>query len=390
MKKKHIVYLTILAGIGAYWYWMHHGKIPKNPFITTSLEKRTIKQQVHSVGILELKDTIKVGSLVAGTIAHIYASEHQKVTKGDLLAVIDNGKGNTEVKEAAALVARAQAQVIYQTKKIERARALLTTDHIALQDYEKQEQEFQLAKADLKLAAATLEKKEKEYQNLNIVAPIDGTIVSVGITEGMRITTDLDATVLFTIARDLSVMHGILEIDESDISGINTGQKVSLSIESYPYKVFTGKIIDVRYSPKNKSGILFYHATVEIDNSESLLRPGMTLQARIHVAKEKNIPTLPSTVFSFNKDKLATHATRAAQQLISLSDEEKKYIKKKYKNQNVQFVWLLHENQCKEVPVLLGITDDLYFGVLDGIAEHDAIICNIQRSTQKKQKTLFS
>ncbi|MFN9798745.1 MAG: hypothetical protein ACK54P_01895, partial [Bacteroidota bacterium] len=47
-----------------------------------------------------------------------------------------------------------------------------------------------------------------------------------------RITTDLDATVLFRIARDLSVMHGILEIDESDIGSIEIGQKVSLCIES--------------------------------------------------------------------------------------------------------------------------------------------------------------
>ncbi|MBL4588084.1 efflux RND transporter periplasmic adaptor subunit [Candidatus Babeliales bacterium] len=390
MKIKHFFYMSLIAsGVALFYFKLHYQKL-HTPFVVTRLEKRTIKHHVCSVGVLELKDTIKVGSLVSGTVRSINAQEHKKVTKGDLLATIDNGKLDTEVKEATAQIARNKALVEYQQKQFVRAENLIQSDNISEQEFERFEQFLLVAQAELELSQATLEKKTLEFNNLNIIAPIDGTVVAVGITEGMRITTDLDATVLFHIARDLSIMHGILEIDESDIGNIKTEQKVSLNIESYPYKTFSGNIINVRYSPKTKGGILFYHATVEISNSEGLLRPGMTLQARIHVAKEKNRPTLPISAFSLTKEKLLPHAQCCQKTVISLSAEEKKHVQKKRKNQHVQFVWILTEDSCKEVPVVLGITDDLYFHILDGISEQDAIICNINSKEKKKNKTLFS
>lgn len=390
MKIKHFFYISlILSGIALYYIKYHYQSL-HSPFVVTQMKKRTIKHHVCSVGVLELKNTIKVGSLVSGTVTKIYAQEHTKVKKGDLLATIDNGKLDTEVKEAKAQITKNEAIVKYQKKQFERSQQLLKEDNISEQEFERFEQLFSVAKAELKLAESTHEKKALEFNNLNITAPIDGTIIAVGITEGMRITTDLDATVLFHIVNDLSIMHGILEIDESDISNIKNEQKVSLSIESYPYKTFTGNIIDVRYSPRKKGGVLFYHATVEISNSEGLLRPGMTLQAYIHVAKEKNRPTLPISVFSFNKEKLLPHALCCKKTIVALSPEEKKHIQKKQKNRHVQFVWVLDKEDCKEVPVILGITDDLFFCILDGLSEQDAVICNIQTKEKKKSKTLFS
>jgi HlyD family secretion protein len=379
----------VLCGTGLYFYWKRLKEPVISPFLTSSLERRTIKQQIHAVGVLEIKDTLKVGSLVAGTVAEIKVKEHQKVAKGELLAVIDNGKGRTEVKEAEAALAKAKASLIYHKKKFIREKALFEQQHRSEQEFEKIEETYLMARADHQLARATLEKKEREFTNLNIVAPIDGTIVSVGITVGQRITTDLDATVLFRIARDLSVMHGILEIDESDIGSIEIGQKVSLCIESYPYKTFRGTIVQVRYSPESKGGVLFYHATVEINNEERLLRPGMSLQARIHVGKEKNILALTTQALSLCHEKLCSLIGKHKISLIPLPSHEKKKILKEFKNKNIQFIWILSKDSCKEIPVLLGITDDLYFSVLEGVSENDKIIYGVQKVTRSKKHSLF-
>lgn len=385
---KFLIVASFCGGIYLFFWYKNQQKTLL--FIASKPYKTTIKQVVHAVGSLELKDTIKVGSLVAGTILNIAVAENNKVTKGQLLAVIDNGKSDTEVKEAQGALDHARAQLTFQKASFARQEQLFKNDFISAQDFDAATQQLNAAAADVYAAEALLEKKTIEFNNLNVLAPIDGTVVAVGITKGMRITTDLDATVLFELAHDFNTMHGILEIDESDIGTIHLHQKVSLFVESYPHRVFKGNIIDVRYSPKAKGGILYYQATVKVDNSEQLLRPGMSIQARINVAKETDALALTSQAFTINNEKLVKIAQQHQMDVCALDAGAKKKITKEHRNEHLQFVWMVDGNSFKEVPVVIGITDDVYFGVRHGLAEHDQIVTGFNQAKRRRRIAPFA
>ena len=97
-----ITFFFFLAIFGYISYFIYHKFfVPpqKKLYKTEYPKKRNIYQIIHATGTLEIKDHIKIGSLVGGTIKDIYVEENEYVKKGQLLTEIDNGKSDTDVKE---------------------------------------------------------------------------------------------------------------------------------------------------------------------------------------------------------------------------------------------------------------------------------------------------
>jgi HlyD family secretion protein len=387
--KKIIIFLLTLATIAFTSKFIVNKffkKAPPIPYKTTTIHSRDIYQIISATGQLDIKDTMKIGSLIGGTVKEILVKENDKVKKGQLLALIDNGKDDTDVKRALGELKNFQAELNYQEEYYKRQLELFKSNQISKDFFEQVTKNLEQSKANVISAKATLRKYEIEYNNTKIIAPKNGIVTAVGISEGQRVTTDLDATILFKIAKDLTKMEAELNIDESDIGQVKKNQKVKFNVSSYPDKIFSGFITSVSFSPKISNGVLSYSAYICVENKRMLLRPGMTINAEIKVAKSKKCNALTTQAFQISSNLIQAAAKKLNYKIITIKKDIKKTLEAEcQKHEAVKTIWTADNKNFREKAIIVGITDDNYFEIKKGLCSEDNIIIDIEEDDDLKK-----
>lgn len=120
-------------------------------------------------------------------------------------------------------------------------------------------------------------------------APSGGTITKVNVTAGNKVTAGR-AVMHLTNYSDLNT---IVQVDELDIPKIKVGQSVSVIVNAYPNKKFSGKVTAIAQQGTDTNGVSTFDVTVNMDNSSGL-KAGMTTTANIVLKKRTNVLYLPS------------------------------------------------------------------------------------------------
>jgi HlyD family secretion protein len=353
---------------------------PKDKILykTEQPQKRSIYQIIHATGILELKDNIKIGSLVSGTIEDIFVEENDFVKKEQILAEIKTGYADTDIKMAKGEFEKAKAEFVYQQEYYNRQKALFDSEQLSKNSFEEITKIYKKSKSDLKIKEANFIRKKMDFENTKITAPQDGIVVSIPTSKGARVTTSLETT-LFEIAKDVTKMEAKLDIDESDIGQIKKEQKVSFSVSTYANKQFEEKIRGVSYSTQAKNGIQSYKAYVDVDNSKNLLRPGMTINAKIKVAECIDCLSITSQAFMINPKTLENIAKKLEYTLTPLSEKEKENIATENgEHYTLKYVWILDNKNFIEKAIKAGVTDDSYFEIKEGLNATDNVIIDVE------------
>lgn len=358
-------------------------KSKKLPYKTENPQRRTIKQIIETTGKIRVTEKIKIGSLVTGIVKNLYVDENQLVKKGQLLAEIDTGKDDTDLRQEEGNLQKAKAQYKYQKSYFERQKVLYESGQIAKDAFEQVERDYLSYKGEFFTAQAKRDKAKQDFDNRKFFAPEDGIIIKIGVSEGERVTTDLKATVLFEIAKDVTKMEAVLEIDEGNIGNIKQGQKVKFTVDSFPHKMFKTTINQIGYSPKEQNGNLYYKAIIPADNSEKILRPGMSVDAKINVAKAKNVLAITSQAFMISSKVLEEIAKDLKFSFHKVEERELKKLRKEGKP--VETVWVVQKNGVAnsfvERMVTINLTDDIFFEITSGLSETDDVIVDIEESS---------
>lgn len=358
-------------------------KQPTLPYITQRPERRTIKKEIDALGKIHIAEKIKIGALVTGTLKKLYVEENDEVKKGQLLAEIETGKDDSDVREELGNLQRAKAQLNYQKNYYDRQKPLFISGQLSKNEFDQIEQILASLRGDVVAAQARYDRAKLAYDNAKIYSPQDGIITSIGIAEGERVTTDFNATILFEIAKDVSKMEGYLEVDESNVGYIKKGQKVKFTVDTIPNEVFKSSIKQISYSPKQRNEVLYYKAIIPIDNSQNRFRPGLSINAKISVAKAKKALALSSQAFMISSKILTEIANNLC---YSINPVDKKELKKREQSSVVplQTVWIASNNgktkSFIEKIITTNITDDVHFEVTSGLSETDNVIVEIEES----------
>jgi HlyD family secretion protein len=316
MKKKIVwivIALVVVAGVVLGLTVFGKGKNGKVAYRTETLGRGDIEALVVTSGTLNPIETVDVGAQVSGKIEKLYADFNSIVTKGQVVAELDQEpllmkiqQNEANYKSRVASLERSKVSLQTAEKAYERAKSLFAKELISIEEMDASEANFLNAKSDLVSSEATLA-QAKSTLDLSKVdlgysvirAPVDGVVITRKVNVGQTLQSNYAAPVLFQVATDLTKMKVECSVDESDIGKVKEGQKVRFTVEAYPNQNFEGIVQQVRFSPETVSNVVTYTTIVNVDNPEKKLLPGMTATVSIIVGEAKNVLRVSNAALRF-------------------------------------------------------------------------------------------
>ena len=320
MKKRFFILLGLLIAAGAAYYFFSSNSKQETTYLTESVTRGNVEKTVVASGSVESVNEVDVGAQASGKITKLYVKLGQEIKKGEMIADIDSTTQiNTLNTKKAALVSY-QAQL--KAKKTAYDVALssynrlsklymqkatsLDSVNTAKSTLDNAKAEMEVIEANIKQAEIEVNTAETNVGYTKITAPMDGTVISVPVSEGQTVNANQTTPTIVTIA-DLSKMKIKPEISEGDITKVKAGQEVSFTILSDSQTVYHSVIDSVdpanttitdssstssstnSSSSSSTTSAIYYYANVLIDNPDRTLRIGMTTENNIKIANAKDV-----------------------------------------------------------------------------------------------------
>jgi HlyD family secretion protein len=307
----------VLAVLGlaaaAYFVWQYFGQTGNYTYISEKVTKGSLTVTVTATGTVQPVALVEVSSEISGIVRKVNVDYNSPVKKGSVLAELD--KSTLEASAASARASLAVANANVAKAKVaanaaasvyERQLNLFERKVISKQAFEDAENGvatahalLQAAAAELLVAQANLQMAETSLSRAVITSPIDGVVLTRSVDEGSTVAASLQAPVLFTLAVDLSQMEVQVDVDEADIGGVKIGQLATFTVDAYRNRSFPAEITDIRYVSETINNVVTYKATLNVDNAELLLRPGMTATADIVTEKYDSALLVPNAALRY-------------------------------------------------------------------------------------------
>jgi HlyD family secretion protein len=300
------------VAIGGYVFFGGERKVPVR-YKTAPVERGSIVSVVNATGTINPVVLVQVGSQVTGMVESLSADFNSVVKKDQVVARIDPFPYRARRDQAAASLANARAAVLkakadqsQRKRELDRVQSLIKQQFVSQNDvdmavtaYEGAAAQLAVAEAAVKQAQAVLEAAELDLTYTVIKSPIDGIVISRLVELGQRISASVSIPTIFVIAQDLTKMQVDANVSEADIGGMMEGKDVGFTVDAYPGEQFRGKIRQVRNAPVSVQNVVTYDVVVGVDNSDLRLKPGMTANVSIVVARKDEIIKVPNAALRF-------------------------------------------------------------------------------------------
>ncbi|HEU6448441.1 MAG TPA: efflux RND transporter periplasmic adaptor subunit [Verrucomicrobiae bacterium] len=294
-----IIIVGIVVVIAAAGWYFGRNKTPDIEYQTAPVERGDITNTVTATGTLNPVVNVQVGCQVSGRIAKLYVDYNSKVTNGELIAEIDPRTYLAQLSQADADLSNARANLELQAVQARRASELYTNHLISASDYDTAVASWHQAEAMVQIKEASLTNATANLGYCKIYSPVDGVVISRAVDEGQTVAASLNAPVLFQIANDLTKMQIDSAVAEADVGGVQEGQSVDFTVDAYPYRTFHGVVTQVRNSPTTQNNVVTYDCVIGVTNADYKLKPGMTANVAIIIAKHGDVLKIPNGALRF-------------------------------------------------------------------------------------------
>lgn len=393
--------LVALAA-GAVW-WLFGGSEPEPSvsYRTVEVQRGPITVEVSATGTLQPLTQVEVSSELSGVVRSVAVEENQLVAKGDVLAELDTMRIIAQIERAQGNVAAAKARVLdaqvteRETEQaLTRARQLnnrgMATEQAldtAIAARDRAASAVAIAEANLAVSEADLKLQEADLAKSTIYAPIDGTVLSRAVNPGQTVASSMQAPVLFIIAENLETMELKAAVDEADIGTVLPDQKARFTVDAFPDRRFDATIRDVSYASTVTEGVVTYQARLNVNNSELLLRPGMTASVEIVTREDDDVLLVPASAFRFSPPQTTQNSGWSLQQLFMPARPTMRQRPARSSSASEgRPLYVLRDGQPEQVRVVTGASTGDKVEILSGLEEGDQIIigtgagpANVQR-----------
>ena len=347
-----IILLVVVIGAGAYFYLGNSRVDPASQFQTAVIERGDLTATIGATGTVRAKQTATLIWQAAGTVDTVNVKVGDNIPAGFIMAFLtkqslpqsvilaeaDLASAQKELDEllnsdtalAQSVIKLREAQEVYDRAanwrkelngKIHVKKIIYKTfgnrQVPILKEYRGYAGEETIAKADedLALAKAKLDDAQREYDRLaggnleeiataqsrveaaqatlNLarqIAPFAGTVTESHLLPGDQVAAGATAFRL----DNLTSLYVDVEVSEVDINSVTIGQPATLSFDAILNKDYHGEVVEVARAGNNVGGVVNFTVTVELTDSDELVKPGMTAAVNITVQEMLDAVLIPN------------------------------------------------------------------------------------------------
>lgn len=322
--------------------------------------KQDIVTSVTATGTIEPVTSVDVGTQVSGVISKLYVDYNSVVKAGEVIAELDRTNLMSELNSAQASLKSAQSNLSYQKTNYERYKTLYDKGLISANDFEQARLSYVQAQQQTQQQRENVKKAQTNLGYATITSPIDGVVLSKEVEEGQTVASSFSTPTLFKIARDLTDMRVIADVDEADIGDVKEGQRVTFTVDAFPDDTFQGQVTQVRQEATTESNVVTYEVVISAPNDDLKLKPGLTANVVVYTLEAKDVLAVPSKALRF-----APHeAMLNSGETITDTDAKDK-------------VWVKDGNNLKAVAVGVGMTNGTLTQITSGLKAGTKVLTDV-------------
>lgn len=348
--KKIIVIIIVIALLGGgYAYYKSKTKKPGiQVFETALVERGNVRGVLNETGIVkpQVGAQIKVGARATGIVTMMKVKIGDRVKKNELIAIIDDREIRESIEQQEAAIQTAKENLAQVEKSFPRliteakanfdlAKANFDRETELLKYEYTTRENVEVAKNKLDVAESVYNRTKEEYASqrniLNatinerkaslkqiktkqsytkIYAPMSGIVSDVTARDGEMIVSGLQVANLITII-DPSRLEMWIYIDETDIGRIKLGLEVEYYVDTFPDRIYRGKVAKIYPQPMVKDNIVYYMAIVTISPKDAeQLMPEMTTHVKVVSTEKKDVVIAPNAAIKFESGKQVIYKTK--------------------------------------------------------------------------------
>ncbi|MBI3303583.1 MAG: efflux RND transporter periplasmic adaptor subunit [Deltaproteobacteria bacterium] len=332
-----------------------HGALVPSVQVTEP-RREAISRTLTLPGSVEAFEKARLYAKVAGYLEKIHVDIGDRVTKGQVLAVLDipemameYAQAEAELAEAKAQHAKAQVDDALQKVVLERSKTLRAREAITQQQLDEAQARGEVAAAEVRLAQARIDNVQAHLGKLKtlmeyarIKAPFDGIVTERFVDPGALIqvaTSTSNVSPLVTVQR-VDMVRVFVAVPEPDVPAVDRGDPATLVLSALPEKKFAGTV--TRFASALDSSTRTMKVEVDLPNPEGLLRPGMYGNLTLNLETRAEAFTLPATALLTEKGKV--------------------------------FVYVVEDGQARKVEVTTGIDNGIRVEITSGLQGHEEVI----------------
>jgi|SRR5690554_4852562 len=374
-----VLFVLVVLALLLWWWWPEDNTVH---WQTHVLDRGDMELTATATGNLQPKSEVTVGAEISGLVREVLVKENDQVNKGDVLARFDTEELRVALEQAEARLALAQASVAEAEATVEEAAAdarriatLVERNLASVAQHDSAKASSKRAQARLTYAhAAVREAKAAVSQTRTrldkavITSPITGVVLRRTVEPGTTVAASFQTPELFLLAEDLREMELHVALDEADVGMVKAGQGAMFTVDAWPSRQFEAKVLSVYLYPSTENNVVTYTTVLSVDNSESLLQPGMTATATIITGVREQALRVPNSALRFAPPAesrtgsiLGPPGGRSAQDEGPSND-----------------VWILRDGQPQRVLLRVGSSDGRFTEVLsDELSVGDEVLIGI-------------
>jgi HlyD family secretion protein len=207
---------------------------------------------------------------------------------------------------------------------------------------------------------------------------------TVPVTRGALSQVVAATGTLNPVTADASQWRIEASVNEADVVGVEVGQDVRFTLDAFPGRTFTGKVLEVGNTPVRQDNTVNYTARITVNNPDPKFKPGMTANVAFIVAHRENVPRIPNAALRFRPAWGSTLPPGL-----------------QAKEPNLRIVYVMRAGaidptngapftigQPEAVRIRIGISDGVSTEVIEGLQEGDRVLIGIRRAEHSRAPRL--
>jgi multidrug efflux pump subunit AcrA (membrane-fusion protein) len=354
--------------------------------------------------------TCATAKAAVATAQAAFNSAQQALTTAQVQASANNANAQNGVNTAQQALSSAEAQASSNNTAAQNTvntatAALASAQASANASITSQQGSVNSAQSQLQTAMVGLQTAQHNLANATLLAPHAGIVTTingtVGGTPGVSSSSTSTSTggggggTFITIA-DTSTLQVLASVNESDTANLKFGEPAQFTVSAYGNRIFTGTVSAISPLGQTVSNVVTFPVTIDVNKDDlqnANLLPGMTASTTIVVIQQPNVTLVPVNAINFARTAVATvngippliTTSQAAAALAQARQMLKQILIQdpSVQQDNPIPAYIIEQPDSQAsfiaVPVVLGLTDDTYYVVLQGLSPGDIIVVGAVR-----------